>query len=94
MDRGIKSLLGVPLFADGEVIGVLHVGSVTGRSFGTDDAELLQLASERASRAVHSLMAREAVEAALAHIEPDTLSPREALEALYRLKSLHQGAST
>ncbi|HVT67877.1 MAG TPA: GAF domain-containing SpoIIE family protein phosphatase [Trebonia sp.] len=66
VDRGIKSLLGVPLFADGEVIGVLHVGSVTGRSFGTDDAELLQLASERASRAVHSLMAREAVEAALA----------------------------
>ena len=35
-----------------------------------------------------------AVEAALAGIEPDTLSPREALEALYRLKSLHQGASS
>ena len=32
-----------------------------------------------------------AVEAALANIEPDTLSPREALEALYRLKNLHQG---
>lgn len=35
-----------------------------------------------------------AVEAALADIEPDTLSPREALEALYRLKSLRQGASS
>ena len=29
-----------------------------------------------------------AVEAALAHVDPDRLSPREALEALYRLKSL------
>jgi serine phosphatase RsbU (regulator of sigma subunit) len=66
VDRGIKSLLGVPLFADGEVIGVLHVGSVTGRSFTAEDAELLQLAAERAARAVHSLIAREAREAALA----------------------------
>ncbi|HEY1705339.1 MAG TPA: GAF domain-containing SpoIIE family protein phosphatase [Trebonia sp.] len=66
VDRGIKSLLGVPLFADGEVIGVLHVGSVTGRSFGAEDAELLQLAADRAARALHSLMAREAGEAALA----------------------------
>jgi DNA mismatch repair protein MutS len=28
------------------------------------------------------------VEAALAGIDPDALSPREALEALYRLKNL------
>ena len=32
-----------------------------------------------------------AVEHALAKIEPDTLSPREALEALYRLKTLLRG---
>jgi DNA mismatch repair protein MutS len=31
-----------------------------------------------------------AVEAALARIDPDALSPREALEALYRLKTLHK----
>ena len=31
------------------------------------------------------------VERALAKIEPDTLSPREALEALYRLKTLLRG---
>ncbi|OYU73746.1 MAG: hypothetical protein CFE45_36510, partial [Burkholderiales bacterium PBB5] len=30
-----------------------------------------------------------AVDAALATIDPDTLTPREALDALYRLKSLH-----
>jgi DNA mismatch repair protein MutS len=30
------------------------------------------------------------IELALAQIQPDTLSPREALEALYRLKALGQ----
>jgi DNA mismatch repair protein MutS len=34
------------------------------------------------------------VEEALAAIEPDALSPREALDALYRLKALLQGRST
>src|SRR5262249_19677117 len=34
VDRGIRSLLGVPLFAGGKVIGVLHVGSLSGRPFG------------------------------------------------------------
>jgi DNA mismatch repair protein MutS len=32
-----------------------------------------------------------AVEQALGAIEPDSLTPREALDALYRLKALHQG---
>ena len=33
-----------------------------------------------------------AVEQALAKLQPDTLSPREALDALYRLKALHKDA--
>jgi DNA mismatch repair protein MutS len=32
-----------------------------------------------------------AVESALARINPDMLSPKEALEALYRLKDLQEG---
>jgi DNA mismatch repair protein MutS len=32
------------------------------------------------------------VEEELARIEPDTLTPREALDALYRLKQLQQKA--
>ena len=35
-----------------------------------------------------------ALESALAAIQPDALSPREALEALYSLKKISQGAST
>jgi serine phosphatase RsbU (regulator of sigma subunit) len=59
VDRGIRSLLGVPLLAGGNVIGVLHVGSLSGRPFGQRDAELLQLAADRAALALHSLMAQD-----------------------------------
>jgi len=55
MDKGIRSLLGVPLMANGKVIGVLHVGSLTPRGFTSDDATLLQLAADRAALAVQSL---------------------------------------
>jgi sigma-B regulation protein RsbU (phosphoserine phosphatase) len=65
-DRGIKALLGVPLFAGGKVIGVLHVGSVTARRFGPDDVDLLQLAADRAALAVRSIMAQDDALAAVA----------------------------
>ncbi len=57
--KGIRTLMGVPLVAGGSVIGVLHVGSLTPRTFSGDDVELLQLAADRAAMAVHSLMARD-----------------------------------
>ena len=37
-EKGIRSLLGVPLIVEGELIGVLHVGSLTPRTFGQRDA--------------------------------------------------------
>lgn len=40
------------------MIGVLHVGSLTDRQFDSGDAELLQLAADRAATAVQSLLAR------------------------------------
>jgi anti-sigma regulatory factor (Ser/Thr protein kinase) len=51
-EKGIKSLLGVPLMAEGETIGVLHVGSLTRREFDEDERSLLQFAGERAARAI------------------------------------------
>lgn len=66
VDRGIRSLLGVPLFAGGRVIGVLHVGSLSGRVFDEHDVELLQLAADRAALALHSLMAQDDALAAVA----------------------------
>jgi phosphoserine phosphatase RsbU/P len=56
--RGIQSLIGVPLLSDGTVLGVLHVGSLDGRRFTEEDAELLQLAADRAASAVRMLTGR------------------------------------
>jgi phosphoserine phosphatase RsbU/P len=66
VERGIRSLLGVPLLAGGEVIGVLHVGSLTGRQFGPADVELLQLAADRAALAVYAMTAQDDRQAAVA----------------------------
>jgi serine phosphatase RsbU (regulator of sigma subunit) len=46
-ERGIRSLLGVPMVAGGEVIGIVHVGSLVRRRFTEDEAELLQLVADR-----------------------------------------------
>jgi len=45
--RGIRSLLGVPLVTQGEVRGVLYVGSLQPRAYTADDADLLQLVADR-----------------------------------------------
>src|SRR5580693_3945875 len=58
LEKGIRSLMGVPLTAGGQVIGVLHVGSLSGRTFTGHDAELLQLAADRAAAAVQSMTTR------------------------------------
>ena len=51
-EKGIKTLLGVPLLAGGEVLGVLHVGTLSPRKFSRHDIELLQLVAERAALAI------------------------------------------
>jgi putative methionine-R-sulfoxide reductase with GAF domain len=66
VDRGIRSLLGVPLLAGGSVIGVLHVGSLSGRTFSQQDVELLQMAADRAALALRSLTAQDDALAAVA----------------------------
>jgi anti-sigma regulatory factor (Ser/Thr protein kinase)/GAF domain-containing protein len=50
--KGIRSLLGVPLIVEGALIGVLHVGSITARTFGQKDVAVLQLAAARAAPAI------------------------------------------
>jgi signal transduction histidine kinase len=86
-EKGIKSMLGVPLVVEGEVRGVLHVGSLHHRAFDEDEVELLQLVADRAALAIeHARLfeaeraARERIEhvqvvtdAALAHLEVNEL---------------------
>ncbi|MDQ6816019.1 MAG: SpoIIE family protein phosphatase [Actinomycetota bacterium] len=51
-EKGVRSLLGVPLIVEGELIGVLHVGSLTPRDFDEKDAAVLQIAAARAGPAI------------------------------------------
>src|SRR5881398_126452 len=67
--KGIRSMLGVPVQVEGRVIGVMHIGTLVRREFDQDDVTLLQLAADRAAvgidnariseqRAVTSIMQR------------------------------------
>jgi serine phosphatase RsbU (regulator of sigma subunit)/anti-sigma regulatory factor (Ser/Thr protein kinase) len=51
-EKGIRSLLGVPLLVEDRVLGVLHVGSLTPRQFTPSERDLLQLAADRAAVAI------------------------------------------
>ena len=48
IEKGISSLLGVPILAGGDLIGVLHVGSLTPREFTEEDVRLLRMVADRA----------------------------------------------
>lgn len=48
-EKRITSLLGVPLIVEGDLIGVLHVGSLTPRTFNQRDLAVLELAAARAA---------------------------------------------
>lgn len=50
-EAGLRSLLGVPMFAGDDVIGVLHVGMLTPHRFAPEDVRLLELVADRASLA-------------------------------------------
>jgi GAF domain-containing protein/anti-sigma regulatory factor (Ser/Thr protein kinase) len=51
-EKGIVSLLGVPLVVEDRLLGVLHVGSREKREFTGDDVALLELAAERLAIAI------------------------------------------
>ncbi len=68
-EKGIKSMLGVPLVVEGEVRGVLHVGSLHHRAFNEDEVQLLQLVGDRAALAIEHARLFEAERAARERIE-------------------------
>ncbi|HET8585391.1 MAG TPA: GAF domain-containing protein [Casimicrobiaceae bacterium] len=68
-EKGITSMVGVPLMVAGHAIGVLHVGTVQQRTFGSEDVELLQLAADRAAIAIEHARLFEAEQHARRRIE-------------------------
>jgi phosphoserine phosphatase RsbU/P len=51
-EKGLRSLLGVPLIVERRLVGVLHVGTLKPRGFGTDDVHLLRTVGDRAALAI------------------------------------------
>ncbi len=68
-EKGIKSMLGVPLLVAGRVLGVLHVGVLAHRVFDEGDVELLQLAGDRAAIAIEHARVFEAERRARRRVE-------------------------
>jgi signal transduction histidine kinase/putative methionine-R-sulfoxide reductase with GAF domain len=63
-ERGINSLVAIPLVADDAVIGVAHAGSEAYAQFTDDDARLLELIGERIALAIRNAALIEAERAA------------------------------
>ena len=63
-ERGLKSLVGVPMVAQGDLTGVLHVGSTTDRRFTDEEVDLLLLVADRLATAAHAHRSRSARAAA------------------------------
>jgi serine phosphatase RsbU (regulator of sigma subunit)/anti-sigma regulatory factor (Ser/Thr protein kinase)/putative methionine-R-sulfoxide reductase with GAF domain len=86
-EKGIRSLLGVPLLVEDRVLGVLHIGSLTPREFTEEDAALLQLAGDRAAMAIEHAQAveqRQLAEALQRALLPQDLLAIPGIEAAAR----------
>src|SRR6185312_14463923 len=53
-EKGIRVMLGVPLLAGGQLLGVLHVGRLESNSFTPGDEQLLQIVAERVAGGVQN----------------------------------------
>ena len=85
--KRIRSLLGVPMLAGGDVIGVIHVGTLAPRHFTADDIRLLQLVADRATSATQTRLGRIDRDAALAlqrSLLPARLAPLAGIDVAAR----------
>ncbi|WP_188987801.1 PP2C family protein-serine/threonine phosphatase [Saccharopolyspora thermophila] len=57
-ERGIRSLIGAPMLAGGEVVGVLNIGAFVTRQFSEADTHLLQLVADRIALATQASTSR------------------------------------
>ena len=63
-DRGINSMVAIPLIVADEVIGVMHAGSEAFAQFVEDDARLLELTADRIALAINQAALHDAERAA------------------------------
>lgn len=85
--KGIRTLLGVPMVAAGDLIGVLHVGTLSERDFRDEEVRLLQLVADRialATKAQSSETERAAAAALQRSLLPSRLPRLPGLELAAR----------
>lgn len=85
--KGVRSMLGVPLLAGDELLGVLHVGTLEHHEFTAEDVELLEQAADRTAQTIRNERARVDRLAALAlqrTIAPQALPSVPGLEMAAR----------
>lgn len=96
-DRGLHSLLAVPLVVLGSVIGVLHVGAQQRSHFTEDDLALLQLVADRVALAVDRARAfereHEIAETLQRSLLPERLPALEAARVAVRYRPGATGTS-
>lgn len=80
--KGIKSLLGVPLFVEGRATGVLHVGKLESAHFTDEDVRLLQLVADRIALAIENARLYEVEKTARAMAEDANRAKDEFLTVL------------
>ncbi len=90
-EKGVRSLIGVPLLVEGRLVGVLQVGSLEPRAFTDEDSSLLQLVADRVALAVeHARLYREAQEAVAAREEFLSVAAHELRTPLTSLRASAQ----
>jgi anti-sigma regulatory factor (Ser/Thr protein kinase)/putative methionine-R-sulfoxide reductase with GAF domain len=85
--KGIRSLLGVPLLVGDRLLGVLHVGALVPRHFGEADVELLQMVADRVALATQARLSDVEHRAAVVlqrSLLPDSLPHVPGLEGAMR----------
>jgi PAS domain S-box-containing protein len=81
-EKGIKSLLGVPMMIKGRPIGVLHVGAFKHNDFAEEEVRLLQSAADRIALAVENARLYEVEQSARAEAETANRAKDEFLTIL------------
>jgi anti-sigma regulatory factor (Ser/Thr protein kinase)/putative methionine-R-sulfoxide reductase with GAF domain len=85
--KGIRSLLGVPLLAGDRLLGVLHVGALVPRRFSEADVDLLQMVADRVALAAQAQLSETERRAAVVlqrSLLPDRLPQVPGLEVAIR----------
>jgi hypothetical protein len=86
-ETAITTLIGVPMMASGDLVGVLHLGTYERRRFSPDDVSLLQLVADRAAmaaRATQTSTDRAATLALQRSLLPSRLPQADGLELAAR----------